>query len=107
MARIAHNVCVSHVRRAVREKPAPLNDDLPDETADPEAAAHTALARARLLEAVRALPLPQRQVMTLHLEGFSNGEAAETLGLSEGNVAVRLTRGRAALKRSMGGGDDA
>jgi RNA polymerase sigma-70 factor (ECF subfamily) len=47
-----------------------------------------------------------RQVVVLTLEGCTNGEAAEVLGISENNVAVRLTRARAELKRRLGARKD-
>ena len=52
----------------------------------------------RLLAAVRALPVPHRQVITMILEGLSHAEIAEVLGTTENNVAVRANRGRAALR---------
>lgn len=56
---------------------------------------------ARLFAAVRALPLGQRQVVSMHLEGFSNREIGDALELSDGNVAVRMTRAREALRRAL------
>lgn len=53
---------------------------------------------ARLLAAVRALPVPHRQVVTLLLEGLGHREIAEVLGTTENNVAVRASRARAALR---------
>lgn len=102
VARIAHNTCVSHVRRESRKTDVELGDDLPSDERSPEAAAAQILARERLLQAVRALPLGQRQVVTLHLEGFSDRDIGEALGLTEGNVSVRLTRARAKLRELMG-----
>jgi RNA polymerase sigma-70 factor (ECF subfamily) len=104
VARIAHNVCVSHVRKASRAKDVDLNDDMPASGATPETATEQNLMRERLLAAVRALPLPQRQVVTLHLEGLANTEIASVLGLSDGNVAVRLNRARKRLAELMGAG---
>jgi len=52
----------------------------------------------RLFAAARALPLVNRQVVTLLLEGLSHREIAEVLGTSENNVAVRASRARAALR---------
>ena len=57
---------------------------------------------ARLQGAVRGLPLAQRQVMVLALEGLDHDEIAGVLGISEGNVAVRLHRGKALLKAALG-----
>jgi RNA polymerase sigma-70 factor (ECF subfamily) len=42
-------------------------------------------------------------VVTLALEGFSHAEIAQALGISEGNVAVRLNRARSALSAVLGG----
>lgn len=42
---------------------------------------------------IAALPVGLRTVVVLHrIEGFSHAEIAETLGISEGNSRVRLTR---------------
>ena len=57
---------------------------------------------SRLQAAVQALPIGLRQVVVLTLEGLSNAEVADIVGISENNVAVRLTRARAALSRSLG-----
>lgn len=95
MLRIAHNLGASHVRRAVRA-PArlQLDDEIPaDEQPDP------ANTETRwLLNAVRQLPLPQRQVLLLQLEGFEYKEIAEVLGISIENVGVRTHRARKALQ---------
>ena len=102
LARIAHNVCVSHVRREVRRTDTEIDDQTPSAADSPETVAGRNLERTRLLEAVSALPLAQRQVVTLHLEGFTDREVGETLGISEGNVGVRLTRARTRLRALMG-----
>ncbi len=48
---------------------------------------------------VLRLPEHQRDVVALHdIAGFTHGEVASALGLSEGNSRVMLHRGRAALK---------
>ena len=68
----------------------------PDELAARMQTAHS------LRAAVRGLPLPLRQVMVLAFEGLSNEEIATVLGLSAGNVGVRLHRGKALLKAALG-----
>lgn len=104
IARIANNVCIDHVRRASR-KPREVNAALAADVADPasdhETETDLALKRKRLVQAVRALDLPLRQVIGLHLEGFTNLEIADTLSLSPGNVGVRLHRARTALERMI------
>jgi len=57
---------------------------------------------ARLQDAVRQLPLPLRQAIILAFEGLSNEEIAAVLGLTAGNVGVRLHRGKALLKAALG-----
>jgi RNA polymerase sigma factor (sigma-70 family) len=106
LARIAHNVCVSHVRRQVRRPREQANASVLAETPDersggPAERAELDDRRQRLLDAVRSLPLPLRQVVTLHLEGFSGREIAGTLEITENNAAVRLTRARTALREMM------
>ena len=55
---------------------------------------------------MQALPIGLRQVVVLTLEGLSNAEVADIVGISENNVAVRLTRARAALSRLLGARED-
>ena len=56
----------------------------------------------RLLEAVRRLSLPYRQVMTLILEDMTYEEIAETLGITVTNVGVRVNRAKQQLKVMLG-----
>ena len=58
----------------------------------------------RLVEAVRALSLPYRQVITLLLEDLSYEEIAEALGLTVNNVGVRINRAKAQLKAMLSDG---
>jgi RNA polymerase sigma-70 factor (ECF subfamily) len=55
----------------------------------------------RLLEAIRRLTLPLRQVMTLLLEDMSYEDIAETLGISVTNVGVRVNRAKKQLKEIL------
>lgn len=85
VARVTHNVSVSHVQQAIR---VPKQDALSDTVQDEAAIADDTLARAdlgrRLQVAVARLPNGLRKVVTLHLEDCSAREIAETLGVSEG-----------------------
>ncbi len=56
----------------------------------------------RLQRAVFALPLTLRQVLVLAFEGLDHDEIARVLGLTTGNVAVRLHRGKGLLKQALG-----
>jgi RNA polymerase sigma factor (sigma-70 family) len=55
----------------------------------------------RLLEAIRQLALPYRQVMTLILEDMSYEEIAETLGITVDNVGVRVNRAKKQLRERL------
>ena len=102
--RIAHNRCVSHV---VRQVGRPAEDEgalqrLVSGEAGPEEALLAEERSRRLVEAVRALPLPYRQVTTLLLEDLSHAEIAEALGLTLTNVGVRISRAKTQLRRLLG-----
>jgi RNA polymerase sigma-70 factor (ECF subfamily) len=101
--RIAHNRAVSHVAARVREPPL---DEWPEHVAsdapDPEQELISRERSARLLEAVRRLSLPYRQVITLLLEDLSYEEIAETLGLTVANVGVRVNRAKHQLGAMLG-----
>ncbi|MGE0715924.1 MAG: response regulator [Alphaproteobacteria bacterium] len=57
-----------------------------------------ALVQQRVEERVGELPLPDREPLLLvHTEGFTRGEAAKILGLSEETLSTRLERAWAAL----------
>jgi RNA polymerase sigma-70 factor (ECF subfamily) len=54
-----------------------------------------------------ALPVELRTVVVLHrIEGFSHAEVAETLGISEGNSRLRLTRALRLLAAPLTPGND-
>ena len=60
--------------------------------------------RQALVEGIRNLPLAERQIVTLHLEGLSAAEIEEITGGSAGAVATRLTRIRQKLTERVQGG---
>jgi RNA polymerase sigma-70 factor (ECF subfamily) len=102
--RIAHNRAVSHVARRVREPAADGAADLDaiaSETASQEQALIAKERSAMLLDAVRALKLPYRQVITLVLEDLTYEEIAEALGLTVTNVGVRVNRAKQQLKAML------
>ena len=105
--RIAHNRAVSHIQHWQRRRTDPLDDDAPvaAQSPDPEHALSQQQRRERLQAAVQGLPLGLRQVVVLTLEGLSNADVAEIAGISENNVAVRMTRARAELTRLLGAGE--
>ena len=102
MVGVAHRRCASHVMRAVAQ---PQHEELDEEWADdqpgPEALARLNQQQQRLLAALRQLPVGQRQLVLLALEGMRYEEIAELLGISVNNVGVRLNRAKAALKERL------
>lgn len=102
VARIAHYRAVDHLTRARRQREDELDEHLPDPDADPLGSAEVDERRMDLLGAVRKLPLGQRQVVVLALEGFSLRETGEALGLEENTVAKRLSRSRRQLREWLG-----
>jgi RNA polymerase sigma factor (sigma-70 family) len=101
-ARIAHNRAVDHVARQVaRPRSAVLDEAWPSPEASPLETLERRDTHARLLDAVRRLPLPLRQVTIQTLEGFTPAEIAEVLGVNANTVSIRLTRAKAALRTEM------
>ena len=104
--RIAHNRAISFVGR----RRLPLvdgNEELEVSAAapDPERALSIEQEGQRLLDAIRRLPLPYAQVVTLTLEEMTYAEIGEVLGISETNVGARLTRAREMLRTLLRGSD--
>ena len=101
--RIAHNRAVSHIDRWQRRRTDALDDETPVAAPgpDPEYTLSAQQRHERLQAAVQSLPLGLRQVVVLTLEGLSHTEVADIVGITENNVAVRLTRAKAALSRLL------
>lgn len=101
--RITVNCAIDRLRR---EKPtSPLPEIDPADRHDRYAQAETALdVRA----ALATLPEAQRLTLVLvDMEGLSVAEAAATLGVAEGTVKSRCSRGRAALAPLLAGREPA
>lgn len=97
--RIAHNrgltLRARRPRRGEGEQPlAAVADPGPS----PQQVVEDRDRQERLLVAVRELSDTQREVVLLSLEGLSQAEIGEVLGLTENAVAVRLNRARQALR---------
>jgi RNA polymerase sigma-70 factor, ECF subfamily len=105
--RIAHNRAITQVGRR-RPETVDLREDeliVADTRPDPERSFSAGQQGERLLDAIRRLPLPYAQVITLTLEGLGYAEIAEVLGISETNVGARLTRARQTLRALLGASD--
>jgi RNA polymerase sigma-70 factor (ECF subfamily) len=76
--------------------PRPWQDDTP------EALLLSGEARARIQDAIDALPASQRQVITLRdIEGWSAVEVCNTLEITETNQRVLLHRARSKVRRAI------
>jgi RNA polymerase sigma factor (sigma-70 family) len=86
----AMRLCSKRRRRAAREVIGAVPERRTE--ADPT-------ARVSVTDALRALPLRQRQSVVLRdWAGFESGEVARMLGTKESTVRVHLARGRSALR---------
>ena len=102
IARIAQNRAISYVAREVRRPPtAEVSDTLEDDDPNPEETAIYSNEREALIAATHRLPLPQRQVISMVLEGFEYSEIAEMLEIAPNALALRLSRAKAALRSAM------
>jgi RNA polymerase sigma-70 factor (ECF subfamily) len=103
--RVAHNTALSYIAGRKRRADRELNVTAPTpvSAADPESEAIRKQQQRQLWEAIRELPLHDRQIVVLYLEGMTAGEIEAVTGLSSGNIATRLTRIRQRIAQRMGG----
>lgn len=87
--------------RTDAENDGEISEDIPSEIYTDEQVIKKETARA-VRCAIAALPEEQRDVIVLReLEGLSYTEIAEVLGINEGTVKSRISRGREALKKIL------
>ena len=115
--RLATNVCLMRIRHRETEpsKLLPLEDYLPkleegetphitDWADRPEDVLLSKESREKMMEALDKLPPEYRAVFILRdIEGFSNVETGESLGISVAAVKSRLHRARLALRGMLSG----
>lgn len=87
-------------RRHARQRPLLDGENLPASGDIAREAAHRDLVE-RLYAAIRRLPGADTALVLLHLDGLSYRQMAEVLGVSEGNVGVKLNRAKKALGELM------
>ena len=99
--RIVTNTAKDCHRERVRRREDPLRGGR-NPTLDPETLAQEKELLVLLREMIDLLPGTYRQVIKLRLyQGFSNKEISRRLHVSRGNVAVRMNRAIALLKRRI------
>lgn len=102
IGRIAQNRAVSFVASQAREPfVSEINEGQAGDLPTPEDAVAASSERERLLAATRRLPLPQRDLIVLILEGFSYAEIGEMLKLEPNALRLRLARAKATLKKVL------
>ena len=99
--RVAHNRCINFI---CRRKPAGESDEIEFVKAD-DCVHQEAVASERrtiLQQAIRRLPIDYRQLVMLALEELPHADIATIVGITENNVAVKLNRAKAMLKKKLG-----
>jgi len=99
---IAHKRAISHVAKYAREPRSSDVEDLalPDKDC-PIQQFEKSQRMNRLLFALREMPMLERQLVTLALEGVSYKDIAEILGITSNLVGVKLNRAKSKLKSLM------
>lgn len=101
--RIAHNVAVAHVKKALREVETD-STGLEFEQASGDSVEDSyvrSVEQAELFMAIRELKIDDRQIMVLALEGESYADISNIVGISENNVAVRVNRAKKKLREIL------
>lgn len=100
--RIAHNRGITFRNRAARSDIfSPLTVEPGSESVNPQEGIIKDEEQMILKQAVMQLSPSLRQVVLLILEGLSNKEISDVLGISENNVAVRLLRAKKSLSEIL------
>jgi RNA polymerase sigma-70 factor (ECF subfamily) len=103
IARIAANRAVTHVQRSLRlPDSTELTNDLAACERGPEAHAIAMDDRGKLVKALRTLPIGLREPALLALEGLTQQEIADILGVTPNAVAIRMMRAKSRLRKLMG-----
>lgn len=99
---ILNRCWIDHLRARREDLDDEILAELPSDLPGPEGHAQQQETVNRVRTAVAALPLGQRQVVTLvDLEEFTYAEVAEVLAIPIGTVMSRLCRAREALRRLL------
>jgi RNA polymerase sigma-70 factor (ECF subfamily) len=100
MYRVALNTALMQSRKEKRESRSLPIDDVPASEVPREE--HEDDEGVRLLyECIQELPALDRAIVLLHLEERTGEEIADIIGVSRGNVGVRLVRLKERLRRAL------
>jgi RNA polymerase sigma-70 factor (ECF subfamily) len=106
--RIVVNACLDRLRKRQAHPTVPLpdgshSDDGPHRGPEPAAPMQDHDTALVVREALAALPADQRAALVLvDVQGYAVAEAAEMLGVAEGTVKSRCSRGRARMALALG-----
>jgi len=89
--------CRKEYRRQARQQPVLVVEDLSVAGLDSAQQVIQREAVERLYAAIRQLPKTDAALVLLYLDDLSYRQMAEVLGISEGNVGVKLNRAKKAL----------
>lgn len=99
---ILNRCWIDHLRAQRRDVDDESLAELPSDLPGPDSHAERQETVNRVRSAIAALPLGQRQAVTLvDLEGFSYAEVAEVLEVPIGTVMSRLCRARGSLRELL------
>lgn len=102
--KILSNLCRTAGTKRSKRSMEPLDSlsRLASDAPAPDAVAEASWTRARVREALDAVPADQREALVLmYLEGYSVSEIEELTGASSSAVKMRLKRGRDALRARL------
>ena len=93
---------VSLDERVTADQDYSLSDKLTDARPGPEGECIRSEMRGNLMQSVMKLsPLLREAIQLFYLDGLSTMEIAQVLGVPQGTVKARMSRGRSQLKRLM------
>lgn len=105
--RVAYNKALNHITKHSRT---PLHQDLDEryvcQYPTPENTASNNKEIKDLVIAIRQLPVMQRQLITLSLDGVSHNDIAEITGLGLSNIGVQISRAKKSIKTMLGNSDE-
>jgi len=103
--RIAHNVAISAMAKSRHRGRSEVElTEVPQRGPGIEENLLATERQSQLAAAVRELPVTDRQLVVLHLEGLSHSEVAEVMGTSPGAAMTRLSRIRDRLGQMLNRG---
>ena len=102
MYRIALNVAISDVRSRTRAPSSEVWNEDHHDVADPHAHDHEGRQQVDLLyRFIQSQPPLDRALLLLYLEDHSHREMADVLGLSDTNVATKISRLKQRLRQEL------